>query len=337
MASKKKAPSKGSRKRKRPQAPSRNLRNGMLIVVLLLAIVGVLAALAHQFIGPIPAPRFPAEAPRTPARQVSTRRLPPPAANVYTGQVPHYEVYPASDVPPDRVQKAIPAAPVSRPRVAIIIDDLGYDRHLADKFATLSVVRTFSVFPNGPFRTQTMKTAADHGIELMLHLPMEPEEYPMVDPGPEALLMGQTPDEMIARLNELLDGLPLAVGVNNHMGSRLTADADRMNQIFSVLKRRRLFFIDSRTTVHTICRQSARLLQLPFAQRDIFLDHDQDPTLIRRQVARLLAVAKKHGEAVGIGHPYAVTFDILKDMTQTMNAAADFVPASTVVRIVPYS
>ncbi|MFH1980936.1 MAG: divergent polysaccharide deacetylase family protein [Pseudomonadota bacterium] len=337
MAAKKAAPpSKRSKKKKRPSKPepARNLRNGVLIVVLLLAITGVLAVLGHQFIGPFqtavlpPAPRIAPPVASTP------ERAPIPSANMVHGRVPHYEVYPKSDMPAERTEPALPAG---KPRVAIIIDDLGYDRRLANKFATLAVVRTFSVFPNGPFRTQTMKTAADNGIELMLHLPMEPEEYPAVDPGPDALLMSQTPDELIGRLNALLDGLPLAVGVNNHMGSRLTANEDRMNQVFSVLKRRGLFFIDSRTTVHTMCRQSARLLQLPFAQRDIFLDHDQDPASVRRQVERLLAIAKKHGEAVGIGHPYSVTFDTLNDMTPSMKAAADFVPASALVRTIPYS
>jgi hypothetical protein len=199
------------------------------------------------------------------------------------------------------------------------------------------VVRTFSVLPSGPFKTQTMKIAADHGIELMLHLPMEPEEYPAVNPGDDALLMSQSPDDLIGRLNDLLDSIPLAVGVNNHMGSRMTADADRMNQVFSVLKRRGLFFIDSRTTVHTMCRTSARLLQLPFAQRDIFLDHDQDPASVQRQLARLLAIAAKHGEAVGIGHPYTVTFDSLAGMTPATKASVAFVPASALVRTLPYS
>jgi len=336
MAAKKKAPPKRSKRPKRPakQMPLRNLRNGVLIVVLLLAVVCVLVIVSRQFIGPIQTAVAPTAPERPPASVLPPEQPPLPAANVDHGPEPPFEVYPKSDLTLERTETVRPS---EKARVAIIIDDLGYDRRLANRFATLEVVRTFSVFPNGPFRTQTMKAAADHGIELMLHLPMEPEEYPAANPGPDALLMSLTPDEMIGRLNGLLDSLPLAVGVNNHMGSRLTADEDRMNQVFSVLKRRGLFFIDSRTTVHTVCRQSARLLQLPFGQRDIFLDHDQDPASVRHQVERLLAIAKKHGEAVGIGHPYTVTFDTLHDMTPVMKAAADFVPASALVRVIPYS
>ncbi len=332
MASTKSAPKKRPKKTKRiaKPAPAVNLRKCLLGVVLLLLIAGALAGIAHHLIGPMRTAVTP------PVKKPAS--TPPPAANggLFYGQVPNYEVYPERDTPLERPDDVKPPPP-QRPRVAIIIDDLGYDRQLAARFATLEVVRTFSVLPSGPFRTQTMKTAADSGIELMLHLPMEPEEYPTVNPGPGALLMTQAPDELIGQLNRLLDELPLAVGVNNHMGSRLTADADRMNQVFSVLKRRGLFFIDSRTTTHTVCHQSARLLQLPFAQRDVFLDHDQDPAAVRHQVDRLLAVAKKHGEAIGIGHPHTVTFEALKDMSPAIRQVADVVPASSIVKIIPYT
>lgn len=334
MAVKKKAPAKRAKKRaprKRPPL-SRQLRNSVMVIVALLVIVGVMAVAANRFLGTLkPEPPIP-----VPSAAVSDSVPEEPPAPP-SGRVPHYEVYPSHDEPVAR-SEAPPRIPApARPRVAIIIDDLGYDRRLAVRFAGLPVVRTFSVLPDGPFKTQTMKIAADNGIELMLHLPMEPMEYPAVNPGPDALLMSQPTDDFLARLNALLDSLPLAVGVNNHMGSRLTADADRMNQIFSVLKRRGLFYVDSRTTVHSMCRQSARLLQLPFAQRDVFLDHDQSPASVRRQVERLLTIAGKHGEAVGIGHPYAVTLETLKEMTPAMEAAADFVPASALVKTVPYS
>ena len=166
----------------------------------------------------------------------------------------------------------------------------------------------------------------------MLHLPMEPEEYPRINPGPGALLIDMTPDQLIGQLRLDLDQIPGAVGVNNHMGSRLTQDADRMNQIFSVLKKRGLFFIDSRTTEKTISRQSARLLCVPFAQRDVFIDHVQEPASIQRQLEALVRRAEAQGQAVGIAHPHTVTLEVLRERLPSIRQRLDLVPASAVVR-----
>ena len=252
-------------------------------------------------------------------------------------RAPDYEVYPSRDLPAERTPPPDAIPEHRRPRVAIIIDDLGYGWRLAEKFAKTDVVRTFSIFPHSPHRRQVVEIASKYGIEQMIHLPMEPEEYPTVKPGPGALLMSMGPDELIEQLNGNLEQIPGAAGVNNHMGSRMTADADRMNQVFSVLKRHRLFFIDSRTTIHTMSRHSARLLQVPFAQRDVFLDNNQAPEAIRKQIQRLLKIARIHGEALGIGHPYSITQEVLLEMSPTIKAAADLVPASSLVRVIPYS
>jgi polysaccharide deacetylase 2 family uncharacterized protein YibQ len=166
---------------------------------------------------------------------------------------------------------------------------------------------------------------------------MEPNEYPGVNPGPGALLSAKTPDELIDQLNRDLDDVPLAKGVNNHMGSRLTSSSFQMNQVFSILKKRQLFFIDSRTTVETVARQLARLLQVPFSQRDIFLDHVQERAFVEKQILALIKAAKQHGEAVGIGHPYEVTFEVLQEMLPKIKKQVDIVPASRIVHLIPYS
>jgi uncharacterized protein len=237
-------------------------------------------------------------------------------------------------LPPRHGEAPIPG---EKPQVALIIDDLGYARGITRQFAELGAVLTYSIFPHAPYRDQAVAVARKAGFEIMLHLPMEPEEFPAVNPGPGALLSSMTPDQLIRQLNDDLDSLPHILGVNNHMGSRLTAEADRMNQVFSILKRRHLFFIDSRTTTHTVCRQAARLLQVPFAQRDVFLDHDPHPDAIRKQILRLIAVAEKHGQAVGIGHPHPDTFAVFKAMLPEIESKVTLVPASRVVHVIPYS
>jgi polysaccharide deacetylase 2 family uncharacterized protein YibQ len=210
-----------------------------------------------------------------------------------------------------REKKPLELLPLSFPRVAIIIDDLGYDEDIASKFMLLDGVMSFSVLPHSPFQ-KTIATAIYHsGRDVLVHLPMEPTEYPQVDPGVGALLSSMTPDDLLDQLQKDLDAVPFAIGVNNHMGSKLTQDSAIMRQIFTILKKRNLFFIDSRTSPRSCCQQSARLLKLKYAQRHVFLDHVQEQNAIRFQIKRLIGMARKYGKAIGIGHPYPTTWEVL--------------------------
>jgi polysaccharide deacetylase 2 family uncharacterized protein YibQ len=127
--------------------------------------------------------------------------------------------------------------------------------------------------------------------------------------------------------------VPFAKGVNNHMGSKMTAESSQMYQIFSVLKERNLYFIDSRTTARTLCKPSARLFQIPFAQRDVFLDHLQNAEFIRKQIKELISVARRNGYAVGIGHPHVITYNILREMLPELQKEVKLVPASEIVHL----
>jgi polysaccharide deacetylase 2 family uncharacterized protein YibQ len=246
---------------------------------------------------------------------------------------PVYEVFP---VEKKRVHKPIslPVAkrPKKLPRVAIIIDDIGYDRLIAEKFLRLDARLTFSVLPYSPFGKQIIDSARRKGIEIMLHLPMEPVEYPKIDPGKGALLTLMSPDQLISMLNKDLDCIPYVRGVNNHMGSKMTAESEKMNQIFSILKKRGLFFIDSRTTSDTLCRSSARLFKVPFAQRDIFIDHRTDYLFIRKQINGLIHTAMSRGKAVGIAHPHHETYKVFSEMLPELKKKVKLVHASGIVQ-----
>jgi hypothetical protein len=218
-----------------------------------------------------------------------------------------------------------------RPRVAIIIDDMGYDVPISEQLLDLNIVLTFAVLPYSPHLNEIARTAHRRGIEIMLHLPMEPLEYPQVNPGPGALLADMPPDQFVRQLNDDIDSVPYVTGVNNHMGSRITTISTKMYQIFTILKKRNLFFIDSRTTTGTLCRPSARLLQLPFGQRDVFLDHLQSPAAIRRQIRELIRVAEQNGQAIGIGHPHPVTCDVLRQELPFLKQKVKLVTASQLV------
>ncbi|MDI6688037.1 MAG: divergent polysaccharide deacetylase family protein [Desulfobacterales bacterium] len=258
----------------------------------------------------------------------------PPVQKKQAFKTPLFEIYYKPDDvlrKPDYKPKPIPKA---LPKVAIIIDDIGYEHRIAEKFLSLDAVLSFSVFPHSPFQQRIIRNAQTKGFEIMLHLPMEPNEYPGVNPGPDALLTSMSPDELIDQLNKNLDAIPSIKGVSNHMGSKMTAESTQMYQIFSVLKQRRLFFIDSLTTPESICKPSARLLQIPFAQRDVFLDHMQEPDFIREQIKKLIRIAEIHGTAVGIAHPHEVTYEVFREELPELQKKVRLVPVSSIVQIV---
>jgi polysaccharide deacetylase 2 family uncharacterized protein YibQ len=274
-----------------------------------------------------PTPVKPKPAKPTPAK-------PRPAAQPKVPKTPTYEIFPTEDhrTPKPPITRPAPP-PTDLPRVALIIDDIGYDQGIAAKFMALDNAITFSILPFSPFQQAVSREMRARGMEALLHLPMEPKEFPDIQPGRGALLVSMTPDELIRQLEKNLDAVPDIKGVNNHMGSRMTERSTQMYQIFSTLKKRGLFFIDSRTTSESLCRPSARLLQVPYAQRDVFLDHVTDETEIRRQIQRLVTLARRQGSAIGIGHPHLATYTVLAEQLPMLKKNVKLVPASRLVQI----
>ena len=284
---------------------------GLGILILLVVIAGVLT---HHLISK----RY-TVSPMTKSRVIKT---------------PRFEIYPKNEIPPHKpIPKTKPAVPKKLPKIAIIIDDIGYDKNMAQKFLDLDAVLTFSILPHSTHDKRIAGIAHSKGFDVMLHLPMEPNEYPLINPGPGVLLTSMSPDQLINQLNEDLDAVPFIKGVNNHMGSKMTTIAPQLYQILSILKKRKLFFIDSRTTVDTLCRPSAQLLQVPFAQKDVFIDHIPKPDFIREQIHRLIKIAGRHGEAIGIAHPHTVTYEILREMLPELKEKTILVRASDIVHI----
>lgn len=249
---------------------------------------------------------------------------------------PPFEIYPREEtlhrVPEDIKVLPFPERPDRLPEVAIIIDDIGYSRKMARKIGDLDGALTFSVLPQSPYNREIAAEAHGKGIQIMLHLPMEPMEFPKVNPGPGALLVSMDVDDMIETLYDDLADVPYVVGVNNHMGSRMTAISTRMYQIFTVLKKRDLFFIDSRTSAQSLCRPSARLLQITFGERDVFLDHNLEKETIRKQVRALIHTAERNGQAIGIGHPHTMTYDVLREELPELRKKVRLVHASDIVK-----
>lgn len=205
------------------------------------------------------------------------------------------------------------AAPIDmrdKPRVAVVIDDLGLDRARTQRVIALAPAVTLSFLAySGDLPRQTA-AARRAGHEMIVHVPMEPVST-RVDMGPNGLATTQPKEEVLRRLNWDLGRFDGYVGINNHMGSRFTGDAQAMGWVMDELKNRGLMFLDSRTIATSIGAKAAAAEGVPFAERDIFLDDEQIATAVDQQLKEVEAVAKKKGTAIAIGHPHDVTIAAL--------------------------
>lgn len=198
-----------------------------------------------------------------------------------------------------------------RPIIAIVIDDLGLNRPKTAELNSLPAPLTLAFLPYaGRIEAQT-EAANEAGHELMLHMPMEPLGADW--PGPDALTTQIDRDEFIARLIKNLDRFEGFVGINNHMGSRLTADRPRMEAVMQELRKRDVLFLDSKTNARSVAVEMAGESGVPNTTRDIFLDHVIDFEAIKRQLARTERVARQSGSAVAIGHPHGATIKALRE------------------------
>ncbi len=196
--------------------------------------------------------------------------------------------------------------------VAIIIDDLGYNLEMINSLVEINKPLTLSIIPHLRHSLQTAKIAHNKGYEVMLHLPMEPENYPQKNPGVGALLIKMTPDEIYRTVLRDISSIPYIKGVNNHMGSRATQDYNMMQEVLRVIKEQNLYFVDSQTSEHTVAYQVAKKMGIPSAIRTLFIDEIQDMAYTEREIKSLYEYANKNGYAIGIGHAYPTTIQTLK-------------------------
>jgi polysaccharide deacetylase 2 family uncharacterized protein YibQ len=216
---------------------------------------------------------------------------------------------------------AAPAVADPLPKVALIIDDVGYRLAEGERAVRLPGAVAVAVLPFGTHSVALAREADAQGKEVVLHLPMQPLAG-AEDPGPGALDIGQSRAELATVLAADLAAVPFVVGVSNHMGSLLTQQADHMGWLMDELRRREpLFFVDSFTTAASVGLAAAREYGVPALRRDVFLDAYPAPAAIEGQWQRLLARARTRGAAVGIGHPYAATLALLERELPALRAS----------------
>ena len=215
--------------------------------------------------------------------------------------------------PPAPAAGREPAAVQARPRVAILIDDMGHDLAIGRAFLRLETNLSFAFLPLAPHSRQLAGEAELLGRDILLHLPLEPED-PEEDPGPGALSVAMDRPTMRATFLDDLKRLPLARGVNNHMGSKFTASRPDMEYLLELIGQKDLFFVDSVTTPASVGFELARARGMPAARRHIFLDHQPDRKTIIAQLEQLIDLARHQGEAVAIGHPRSATLEALRHL-----------------------
>lgn len=230
------------------------------------------------------------------------------------------------------------SAPVSRsgsksgPKLAIILDDMGYDRAAADAAFKLQIPITLSVIPHLPLSAEVAEEAYRRGDQVLLHLPME-AKADEAKAEPIELRVGMKADQVERDLDGMLETVPHAMGVNNHQGSRATADATLMAELMPALRRRSLFFIDSRTTAATVAYDAAESAGVRSASRKVFLDDMPKRDAILAQLDLTARDAERDGFAIAIGHPHPATIAALAEAAPRLEArGVRFVFVSDVVR-----
>jgi polysaccharide deacetylase 2 family uncharacterized protein YibQ len=232
---------------------------------------------------------------------------PPPPAPLPEGQKEGIEK------PQEPVKEApVPAAP--RARLALIIDDGGYNLETFGELVRLGKPITFAILPQAPHASKAAQMAFAGGAEVMLHLPMEPRESERYSLEKNTIRVGMGEEEIREILQQGLKQVPHVRGVNNHMGSRATEDHAVMRGLMKALKQKGLYFVDSHTSPHTVGPQEAHKFGVPLGNNIRFMDHENNLTAIKRSIRLAMKKAKKDGKAITIGHPHPLTAQAIREM-----------------------
>ena len=241
----------------------------------------------------------------------------------------------AGKVPGQRLQPVPSRGAHSGRQIAVIIDDIGRDLRIVEELAGIPVPIAFAVLPRAPHATEAARLLHAAGKEILLHLPMEPHSYPAESPGAGALMLGMDAAEIRERIHEDLTAVPFASGVNNHMGSRFMEDGARLAMVMEELRKRGLFFVDSKTTADSRGMASAGQAGVPFVARDLFIDHAPGYAAALESLTGPFRQGRGNGAPVlMIGHPHAQTVKAIRDaLSVWQKDGVRVIPVSACLRI----
>ena len=211
--------------------------------------------------------------------------------------------------------------------IAIVVDDMGVSHKRTAQISSLEYPLTSSFLTYATNLKAQIYKAKEAGHEIMAHLPMEPKAS--INVSPDVLTTSMSMEDVETQLEQMLDKFDALCGVNNHMGSRFTEDDKRMNVVMQKLAQKNLFFLDSKTTAHSVAQEAAKKNNVRYVSRNVFLDNEDKFDYIIRQLQKTEIIARKKGYAVAIGHPKEQTFKALKVWLPTLKSRG--------IRLVPLS
>ncbi len=224
---------------------------------------------------------------------------------------------PEKDIVQEILEPVIKQRPSERelPKVAILIDDIGYRVDDAEKLLGLDLDISFAFLPHGPHTKNLSEKARRLGKDILLHFPMEPND-PHVKAGPGSVDIKMTRKEIKRNFRENMASVPWATGINNHMGSRFTQNRRAMQNFLELVRENGLYFIDSRTTPNSVGLFLAKEMGIKTAPRHVFLDNNHTKKDVIFQLEKLVKYAEEHGSAIGIGHPSETTCAALAEFEE---------------------
>ena len=237
---------------------------------------------------------------------------------------------------PAAEKKTTPALPEAKGQVALIVDDMGNSLEVLQELISLERPVTIAVLPTSVFAKETAQTAHDNGLEVILHLPLESLNNHDASGSMDGTIQtGMNEEEVTALVEEGFNQVPHIKGVNNHMGSKFMSDEEKLKLIFRRLKKKNLFFIDSRTTANSKALSASEKIGLPLASRKIFLDNSRNYSETYKILVEIAEVTDTVdiSPIIIIGHPYPETIRAIKDATRILRAkGVTIVPVSKLIK-----
>ena len=223
----------------------------------------------------------------------------------------------------------------TRPAISLIIDDLGNQRVQGERVLLLPGPVACAFLPHAPFSASQARRAHARNKEVILHLPMQAVANGDSDNQQGVLTLDMTQQQFNETLLRDLEAVPHVSGLNNHMGSLLTRHPGHMAWLMRMISQRgELFFVDSRTTRNTVAKKLAREYGIPATARSVFLDNQHDRESVRARFRELIEVARQKGTALGIGHPFSATLDVLQEeLARLDEAGVRLLPVSQLIKI----
>jgi polysaccharide deacetylase 2 family uncharacterized protein YibQ len=222
--------------------------------------------------------------------------------------------------------------PRKEAKLIIVIDDIGNSLEMGERVLRLPNI-TLSIIPELKYSLFFAEKARKQKKDVLVHVPMEPHNFEKYNNENTKFLKVEMDDREITELGEqLVNSVPYAIGANNHMGSKFTENEEKMAVFLKTLKRKGMFFLDSKTSPFSVAKNVAEQIKIPSITRDVFLDHEIDEEKISQQLDRAVAIAKEKGYAIAIGHPHKETLNVLERRLKEIEKDVKVVPISKLIK-----